>query len=166
MDSKLLEELYRAHYASVYAYCITLCGSEATAEDLASEAFVKAYLSLPGDIPSFRWWLLRVCRNLWIDQLRRNKHLAGSEALDYLTDAQTPENKYIQEEVYRTLWSCIAALPPGDRELLTLHYFSGLPLKQIAALTGTPYTALRQRMVRLRNQLKQRMEEQGYGKNG
>ena len=166
MDRKLLEELYRAHYAAVFAYCITLCGSEATAEDLAADAFVKAYLSLPGDIPSFRWWLLRGCRNLWIDQLRRNKHLAGSEALDYLTDAQAPENKYIQEETYRSLWSCIAALPPGDRELLILHYFSELPLKQIAALTGVSYPALRQRMVRLRIHLKQHMEDPGYGKNG
>ena len=165
MDSKLLEELYRSHYGAVYAYCLTLCGSDQLAQDLAADAFVKAYLSLPNDIPSFRWWLLRVCRNLWIDHLRKEKHLAGSEPLDFLSDPVTPENRYIQREQYRILWQCIASLPPPDRELLTLHYFSGLPLKEIAAMTGTSYPALRQRMVRLRNQLKQRMEEQGYGKH-
>lgn len=165
MDSKLLEELYRSHYGAVYAYCLTLCGSDQLAQDLAADAFVKAYLSLPNDIPSFRWWLLRVCRNLWIDHLRKEKHLAGSEPLDFLSDPVTPENRYIQREQYRFLWQCIASLPPPDRELLTLHYFSGLPLKEIAAMTGTSYPALRQRMVRLRNQLKQRMEEQGYGKH-
>ena len=163
MDSKLLEELYRSHYGAVYAYCLTLCGNDQLAQDLAADAFVKAYLSLPNDIPSFRWWLLRVCRNLWFDHLRKEKHLAGSDALEYLSDPATPENRYIQKEQSRFLWHCIASLPPPDRELLTLHYFSGLPLKEIAAMTGTSYPALRQRMVRLRNQLKLRMEEKGYG---
>lgn len=163
MDSKLLEELYRSHYAAIYAYCLALCGNDQLAQDLAADAFVKAYLSLPNDIPSFRWWLLRVCRNLWIDHLRKEKHLTGSEPLEFLSDPVTPENRYIQKEQSRFLWQCIASLPPSDRELLTLHYFSGLPLKEIAAMIGTSYPALRQRMVRLRNQLKQKMEEHGYG---
>ncbi len=165
MDADILEQLYRAHYAATYSYCLTLCGGESLAQDIVADAFVKAYLSLPNDVPSFRWWLLRVCRNLWFDHLRKEKHLAGSDALEYLSDPATPENRYIQKEQSRFLWHCIASLPPPDRELLTLHYFSGLPLKEIAAMTGTSYPALRQRMVRLRNQLKQRMEEQGYGKH-
>lgn len=164
MDQDILEQLYIAHYEAAYSYCLTLCGQEALAQDIVADAFVKAYLSLPNHIPSFRWWLLRVCRNLWLDHLRKEKHLAGSEPLDYLTDGQTPENRYIRKEQSRFLWQCITALPPGDRELLTLHYFSGLPLKEIADLTGLAYPALRQRMVRLRNTLKLRMEEQGYGR--
>lgn len=164
MDADTLEQLYRAHYGAAYSYCLTLCGREALAQDIVADAFVKAYLSLPNDIPSFRWWLLRVCRNLWIDYLRREKHLAGSEPLDYLTDGQTPENRYIQQEAYKFLWRCIAELPPRERELLTLHYFSKLPLKEIASLTGISYGATRKRMERLKDKLKLRMEEQGYGK--
>lgn len=164
MDADTLEQLYRAHYGVAYSYCLSLCGREDLAQDIVADAFVKAYLSLPNVVPSFRWWLLRVCRNLWIDHLRKDKLLAGSEPLDYLADPVTPENRYIRSEAYRALWICIAALSPADRELLTLHYFSGLPLKEIASLTGTSYTALRQRMVRLRNQLKLKMEEHGYGK--
>ena len=164
MDKDTLEQLYRAHYGAAYSYCLTLCANGPLAQDIVADAFVKAYLSLPGDIPSFRFWLLRVCRNLWLDHLRREKHLAGSDALDFLADPVTPENQYIQQETYRCLWHCIAALPQKDRELLTLHYFSGLPLKEIAFLTGVPYTATRQRMVRLKDKLRHRMEEQGYGK--
>lgn len=163
MDKDTLEQLYRAHYGAVYSYCLTLCGQEALAQDIAADAFVKAYLSLPSDIPSFRWWLLRVCRNLWLDHLRKEKHLSGSEALEYLTDGQTPENRYIQQETYLFLWKCIGELPPADRELLTLHYFSGLPLKEIAALTGIFYAAVRKRTERLKGKLRLRMEEHGYG---
>ena len=164
MDKDTLEQLYRVHYSAVYSYCLTLCGQEALAQDIAADAFVKAYLSLPNDIPSFRWWLLRVCRNLWLDHLRKDRHLAGSEALDSLADGQTPENRYIQQETYIFLWKCIAELPPADRELLTLHYFSGLPLKEIAALTRISYAAVRKRMERLKDKLRLRMEEHGYGK--
>ena len=163
-DKDILEQLYRSHYAPAYAYCLTLCGREMLAQDIVADAFVKACLNLPDNIPSFRYWLLRVCRNLWLDHLRREKHLSGSEALESLTDPHTPENKYIRQEEYRTLWKCIGELPSRDRELLILHYFSQLPLTEIAAMTGLSYAATRQRMVRLRTQLKQRMEEHGYGK--
>ena len=165
MDADILEQLYRAHYSAVYSYCLTLCGQEALAQDIVADAFVKAYLSLPNDIPSFRWWLLRVCRNLWLDHLRKEKHLAGSEPLDYLADGQTPENRYIQQETYLFLWKCIGELPTTDREFLTLHYFSGVPLKEIATLTGISYAAVRKRMERLKDKLRLRMEEQGYGKH-
>lgn len=47
---------------------------------------------------------------------------------------------------------------------MTLHYFSALPLTEIAPLLGKSYAATRQRLVRLRQILKQRMEEQGYGR--
>lgn len=164
MDDDLLAQLYRSHYGAAYAYCLALCAQEMLAQDIVADAFVKACLSLPDKIPSFRFWLLRVCRNLWLDHLRREKHLTGSEALEYAADPQTPENRYIQEEMYQTLWKCVGELPPRDRELLILHYFSGLPLKEIAAVTGLSHAAVRQRMVRLRSQLKQRMEEYGYGK--
>ena len=164
MDADILEQLYRAHYAAAYSYCLTLCGSEPLAQDIVADAFVKAYLSLPNDVPSFRWWLLRVCRNLWLDLLRREKHVAGSEPLDYLADGQTPENRYIQQETYRFLWQCIEELPQQERELLTLHYFSGLQLKEIASLTGISYTAIRKRMERLKEKLRLRTEEHGYGK--
>lgn len=126
---------------------------------------MKAYLSLPDEIPSFRYWLLRVCRNLWIDHCRREKRLVSGEAMANLSDHTTPETIYLSNERQRTLWNAIATLSPPDRELVTLHYFSGLPLNEIAALMGKSHAAVRQRMVRLRAALKQRMEEQGYGQS-
>ena len=165
MDRKLLEHLYLAHSGSAYLYCLSLCGDEDLASDIVADAFVKACLSLPEDVPSFRYWLLRVCKNLYFDHLRKRKFEAPPDALDQMITGHTPETQYIQKEEYRCLWRIIASLPPGDRELLTLHYFSGLSLRDIAPITGKGYAALRQRMVRLRKFIKQEMEEQGYGRN-
>lgn len=162
MDAGLLEELYRRYYAGAVLYCTSLCGDEHLAQDLVADAFVKAYLSLPEDIPSFRYWLLRVCKNLWIDHLRRQRKLAPEEAMRELSDGITPESAYIRGEESRCLWKAINALPPTDRELLILYYFSEVPMQEAARLLGIRYSAARQRMVRLRHTLKQKMEEQGY----
>lgn len=163
MDADLLEELYRKYYGGALLYCISLCGDEHLAQDIASDAFVKAYLSLPNGVSSFRYWLLRVCRNLWIDHLRKRKWETSPEALEHLSDNTTPEAQYLRSEQNRCLWKAISMLSPPDRELVTLHYVSGLDLRECAKLLGKSYAATRQRMVRLRQTLKQYMEEQGYG---
>jgi len=164
MEQEVLEALYRRHYSAAMLYCITLCGDEHLAQDLVADAFVKAYQSLPDEFPSFQYWLLRVCKNLWIDHLRRRKHLTTVESLDRIADPVTLETAYIRDQERQALWNAICTLRPADRELVTLHYFSALPLNQIAPLLGISYAATRQRLVRLRQQLKQRMEEQGYGR--
>lgn len=164
MDQEILEALYRRHYSAAMFYCMSLCGDEHLAQDLVSDAFIKAYLSLPDDIPSFQYWLLRVCKNIWIDHLRKQKFRAEAESPDRLADPVTPETAYIQGQERRALWNAIRSLEPADRELVTLHYFSALPLKQIAPLLGKSHAATRKQLSRLRQILKQRMEEQGYGR--
>ena len=124
---------------------------------------MKAYLSLPGQIPSFQFWLFRVCRNLWIDHIRRNQHQTVYEIPENLPDFCTPENRYLANERQLALWNAIRTLSPQDQELITLHYFSGMPLNEAAQLLGVSYPAVRQRMVRLRATLRQQLEEQGYG---
>ena len=163
MDAEFLEQLYRKHYASALLYCTALCGNEELAKDITADAFVKAYITLPNDVPTFRYWLLRVCKNLWIDHLRKQRWETSDESLQYISGSGSPEAQYLRNEQSRCLWKAIAALPPLDREVLTLHYFSGLSLQEIAPIVGKTYPAVRQRMVRLRQTLKTKMEEQGYG---
>lgn len=165
MDADLLEELYRKYHRSAMLYCTALCGDPQLAQDIAAEAFVKAYLSLPNDIPSFRYWLLRVCKNLWYDHLRRENRVTITELPPTLMGSTSPEDTYIQKEKMQCLWRIIGTLSPMDQELLTLYYFSDVPLQEAARLLGKSYPAVRQRMTRLRQTLKQEMEAQGYGRD-
>lgn len=163
MDAQLLEQLYRKHYASALLYCTALCGNDELAKDITADAFIKAWLSLPEEIPSFRYWLLRVCKNLWIDHLRKHRHEASGEALQHIPSENSPERQFLRSERSQILWKAILSLPPPDRELVVLHYYSGLPLQEIAPILGKSYAATRQRLVRLRQTLKLQLEEQGYG---
>ena len=163
MDADVLEELYHRYYRSAVLYCISLCGTQQLAEDIATDAFVKAYLSLPNNVTSFRYWLMKVCKNLWIDYLRKHSREVYDEYLPNISDGSTPETTYILNERNRCLWDIINTLPSLDREMLILHYFSGLTLLEISQLTGRTASAVRTRMMRLRQTIKFKMEEYGYG---
>lgn len=154
--------LYDRYYSAALLYSTAMCSDAELAKDIVADAFVKAYISLPQEIPSFQFWLFRVCKNLWIDHLRKQPMLLSEEHLLTVADHQTPESRYLDNERYRCLWMGINSLPPIDREIVTLHYFSNLPLQDVARLVGKSYPAVRQRLSRLRQILKQRMEEQGY----
>lgn len=163
MDADILEMLYQKYHNCALLYCTALCGDTYLAQDIVSDAFVKAYLSLPDDVPSFRYWLLRVCKNLWIDHLRKHSRERQEETAVFISPCETPEADYLKMERQVCLWKAISELPEMDRELLTLHYFSGVSMQEIAKIIGRKPAAVRQRMVRLRHVLKKKMEEQGYG---
>ena len=113
MDAELLERLYREHSQAVILYCTALSGDEELAQDLTADAFVKAYLTLPENVPSFRYWLLRVCRNLWIDHLRKHRREVRNLPVERLATGVTPESRLLRNERSRCLWNAIASLPPA-----------------------------------------------------
>ena len=166
MDADILQELYEHYYAGALLYTLSLCGDEELAKDLTADAFLKAYLTLPDREPSFPYWLMRVCKNLWLDHLRKHSRTVPLEAAGELVSFRTPETVYLQNERSRALWRAIGTLEPLDREIVTLHYFAGLPLQQVAVFVGRSYGATRQRLSRLRQKLRQEMEEQGYDVSG
>jgi RNA polymerase sigma-70 factor (ECF subfamily) len=161
MHSDILAELYRQYYSSALLYVLSLCRDRALAEEIVHDAFAKAYLSLPDDVPSFPFWLMKVCRNLWYDHARRLKFLS-SEAPPEQTDPVTPEALLLQKEDAAALWRAVEKLDAADRELLVLHYFAARPLGELAALLGLSPAAARQRLHRARGKLRKILEEDGY----
>lgn len=161
-ENDILQTLYDRYYSAALLYTTGICADAELSKDIVADAFVKAYITLPQEIPSFQFWLFRVCKNLWIDHVRKQPMLLSEEHLLAIADHQTPESRYLQNERYRCLWQGINLLAPMDREIVTLHYFSNLPLSEVAGLVGKSYPAVRQRLSRLRKTLKQRMEEQGH----
>ena len=158
MEQELLEELYRLHYQGALLYALTLCGNEDLAEDLVADAFVKALVSLDDSHPAFQFWLFRVLKHLWIDHLRRERRKPEIAA----TASSSPEQLLLRDERRKLLWNLIQKLPQTDREVLTLHYFSGLSMAEIGQMFGKSPGAVKTKRCRLRQQLKQEMEAQGY----
>ena len=161
MHSDILDELYRQYYGAAMLYVLSLCRDKALAEELVHDAFVKAYLSLPDDAPSFPYWLMKVCRNLYYDYARRHKWTADAPVPEQV-DQETPEILLLRQEAAAVLWRSIDRLGRTDRELVVLHYFAGRPIAELAALLGLSTAAARQRLHRARAKLRKIMEEDGY----
>ncbi len=164
MQPDLLELLYRKYYKATYLYTISLCKQKELAEDIVSQAFEKAYLSLKGEKLGFQYWLLTVCKHLWLDYLRKNKRirLEYEQELEGTSPNLTPESEFLKKEKDELVFECLLQLPPKYREILTLHYYADIPIKEIAILMGLSNSNAKTLIHRARMKLKKILEEQDY----
>lgn len=73
MNSDYISKFYEQYSKEVYLYTFSLCKNSHLAEDIMQEAFVRAILYLDDNHDNIKFWLFRVCRNLYIDYVRKNK---------------------------------------------------------------------------------------------
>src|SRR2546423_12610529 len=73
--TRIIEELVKEHYGSLYGYAFRLSGSCQEAEDLAQEAFCQAQLkwSQLRDVKRARAWLFTILRNAYLHKVRDRK---------------------------------------------------------------------------------------------
>ena len=159
MEPNILEELYRKYAAELYLYAYSLCQERTQAQDLMSEAFCRALLSLEGGAEGWKGWLFKVCRNLWLDQCRRRRHLADEPPdLEKMAGEGDLLEDLLREETRRAVYQAVQQLSPLDREIITLYYYGQLSLKEVGAAMGITPGAARTMLCRARKKLKGRLE--------
>ena len=129
----------------------------AEAEDVAQEAFVRAWLALPRYKPSvgsWRAWLCRIAINLAIDFHRRRKPQVSLD--DELPDgaggpAEQAEKRMRAQQVRQAL----AQLPPASRAALVLCEYEGLSYAEIAAALDIPVGTVMSRLNYARRRLRE-----------
>lgn len=162
MEPDILEILYRKHYKAAYIYTFSLCKSKEITEDIISDAFEKAFSALEDEITHFKYWLFVVCKNLWINQLKKsNKTVGIASDNDFFDDEKTLE-KMIQMEKKQKVYNCIMKLPKRYQEILILHYFGDIPVVDIAKLLNISGSNAKTLIFRARIKLRNIMEEDEY----
>jgi len=137
-DVEAFEELYRENVGRVYLLCLRMCGDPSLAEELAQEAFIRAWQKLGsfrGD-SAFSTWLHRVTVNVVLGDRRstaRREARVKPVGDDLPVDLSAPEPSPGQA---LDLERSIAALPDGARTVFVLHDVEGYRHKEIAHLTG------------------------------
>ena len=165
-DANAFEALVSAYEKNVYNLALRMMGNAQDAEDMAQEAFLKAYNSLPsfrGD-SKFSVWLYRIVSNVCLDQLRKKSKRPtvslsmededGEETqLDLPDTAQSPEEvlekKLTREAVRRGL----AQLPEDARQILLLREIQGLSYEEIGETLGLEAGTVKSRIFRARKRL-------------
>ena len=154
MDNSILTEAYQLYYRSLYAYAYYLTGNRADAEDLVSDAFVRAILSW-NETGSLRAWLFRVVKNMFIDLTRKRKRIAEVPE-DYLLNLPAPDKLQAMEEERLWLFGELRQMKRDDQELMILTLYSGLNDTEIASQLGITPDNLRVRRHRIITRLKNR----------
>lgn len=128
------------------------CGDMQLADDLAQEAYIKAYLAFgKGDRPdNFKAWLYRIGYNLFLNHRRSERLSDDPVSLLGMTAEQRADDTFRYQELYTALDS----LPLKERMSVLLYYIEGYSTKEIAAITETTDEAVRQHLARGRRHLR------------
>ncbi|WP_124949119.1 RNA polymerase sigma factor RpoE [Sulfuriferula thiophila] len=140
-------------------------------EDIAQEAFIKAYRALPtfrGDA-AFYTWLYRIgintAKNYLMARGRRAptttefdaEEAEGFEDAAGLQDLNTPENVLLSKEVAQVVNDAMAALPEDLRTAISLREMEGLSYEEIAETMNCPIGTVRSRIFRAREAIAARL---------
>lgn len=146
-------------FAVGVAYRMT--GSSQLAEDLAQEAFIKAWRKLPqfrGDC-SFRVWLGRIVTNTTLDYLRRqNPEQPLDEAVLPAPPAEDAPLRHLEREEMRQLVrQAVLSLPAQCRVALILREYEGLSYREIAETLDIPMGTVMSRLHYARQLLRDKL---------
>ncbi len=160
MKPDIIDQLFSQYYNEALLYTISLCRNRTVAEDIVSDAFYKALTLADDSIRDFKPWLLTVCRNEFISACRKSSRFTGEEIPEDLPDDREEVIEgIIRREEYRSLYRAIGLLPDAQKEVVTLFYFSGLPIRSISDITGKSETNIKVLLCRARDKLRTVMEE-------
>lgn len=138
------------------------CGDTALADDIAQEAYVKAWLSSEGfrNQSKFQTWLFRIGYNTFIDH-RRSGRLPALNTIGYVTAGYDAAATVAAPDSadsafrYQHLYAALSRLSDAERTAVLLFYMQGYATAEIAALTGATDAAVRQHLSRARRHLRQ-----------
>lgn len=154
----------------VFQLCYRMLGNRHEAEDLAQEAFVKAYINIRSfNIQmKFSTWLYRIATNLCIDRLRKKKpdyyldaEIAGTEGLtmhaQIASENELPEEKLEHIELQESIQEEIMRLPEKYRSVIILKYIEELSLKEMSEILDLPIGTIKTRIHRGREALRKQL---------
>jgi RNA polymerase sigma-70 factor (ECF subfamily) len=169
-DLPAYDELVKRYQERIYATLYHMTSNHEDANDLAQEAFIKAYSALKSfkGGSSFYTWVYRIAVNKTINFLkqRKNKYQMSLDDLDFnaehnpdlvaLISDKTPRRELNLAELQENLNAAMQKLSEPHRLVVTLHDVQGLSHEEIAKIIGCNIGTVRSRLFYARQQL------QGY----
>ena len=138
-DAEAFSQFYERSHRQVYRYVMALVGGRAAeADDLAAEAFLRAWRSrqrFSGDDDAALGWIITIARNLVIDSARSAAaHPREIDLDEQLPSADLPvDDAWLAQEESQLVLEALQQLPAAQRELVVLRYVLGWRVNAIAA---------------------------------
>ena len=164
-DAEAFGVLVKRYMPKALSFVRQMTGSAEDAEDLAQEAFFKAYRGLGGfkGESSFYTWFFRVLSNICIDHLRRKKirppehSLEKDELMTLRTVIGDPAQMYAADSRKRLINHALREMSDLNREIILLKDIQGLTMEEIASMLNVPVGTVKSRSNRARIELARRL---------
>ena len=128
-DTEAFGVLVDRYQSLICAVTYSATGSIERSEELAQEAFLRAWknLSQLEDVRMFRAWLCTIARNLGSRAIERRRRdvvdrAAGLDAAESATDGSDPCERLVGKEQQEAVWAALEAIPLKYREPIVLFY--------------------------------------------
>ena len=143
--------------------------SQAVAEELAQEVFLRVYRSRATYEPTakFTTWLFRIATHLALNWIRDTKNEKGQESLDVeviegavrqvADGGPTVEQRMVRESRFEEIRQAVRGLPDKQRAAVLMHKYEELEYSQIAAVLGCSESAVKSLLFRAYETLRARL---------
>lgn len=163
-EPELFEILLRRHNQRVYRVARGVLGDDAQAEDLAQEAWVRAYQHL-GEFEGrarFSTWLVRIVLHEGWARSRKSKRFEpiadeNETSEEYMSAAPDPESRALGSEMRGYLESAVDSLPDSYRVVLMLRDVEELSTAEVAETLGLSENAVKVRLHRARAMVREEL---------
>ena len=142
------DELLARNQQQLFDFILALTRDKDKADDLFQETFIRAIVKIKDgqyfNQGKFLYWLMRIARNLLIDDVRKQKkgqavNISDDELLTVI-DCGHPyksrEDMLVAEELSGHMRQLMDLLPDEQREVVLMRYYQGLQFKDIAEITN------------------------------
>ncbi len=167
-DKSLLDEIMSLYGQDILQLVYSYVKDAVVAEDLTQEIFIKCYKALPtyNQQSNIRTWLWRIAINHCKDYRKSwyFRKVSTAEEEQEWTSTDNVEEEIIQQDEDRQLADAVMELPIQYRELIYLHYFQEMKLKEISEITGVKLGTVKTRMRQAKRRLKTYWEESTDGR--
>ena len=169
-DQDAFAEIVEIYSNSIFQLGYRMLGNRHEAEDIAQEAFIRAYVNIKSfnQELKFSTWLFRIATNLCIDRIRKKKpdyyldaEVSGTDGLTMYSQLSSnsplPENELESLELQETVQKEILKLPEKYRSVIVLKYMEELSLNEISEILDMPLGTVKTRIHRGREALRQQL---------
>lgn len=134
-------------------FLVALCGGDSQlADDIAQEAYIKAYLSCDSfsSPDKFNAWIFRIGYTTFLSHKRSQRSFSDYSEVVQISSDDTPDNSFQYEGLYRAL----STLSEKERTSVLLYYMEGYSVKEIADIIDASQAVVKQHLSRGRNHLR------------
>jgi RNA polymerase sigma-70 factor (ECF subfamily) len=157
-DAAAFRELVERHQARAYTLALRILRSSSDAEEVAQDAFVRVWTSLPAfrGESSFATWLYRIVARRAFDRAqvlknRRAREQADEKLPEHAAPAAAADDDSLRSALLQRL---VSGLSPAQRAVVSMFYYEGRSVEQVAAILSMPENTVKTHLLRARAALR------------